>query len=206
MEIIYKIKQSEKLKKIALWMLTPKNQARPRWWIKNFVNPFFRKKAKGARIQASVRVDILPFNPFKLGINSTIEDFCTVNNGMGKIDIGNYTRIGIGSVLIGPVTIGNNVRLAQNVVITALNHNYTDVSKPISEQGVNTQEVVIGDETWVGANSVILPGVNVGKHCVIAAGSIVTKDIPSYSVVAGNPAKIKKQYDKLKSEWTKYEQ
>jgi acetyltransferase-like isoleucine patch superfamily enzyme len=203
--IVESIKRSPKLKKLVLYLLTPKNQARPRWWIAVFVNPFFRKMGKGATIQSSARIDILPFNPFQLGDNSTIEDFCTVNNGMGGIYIGNNVRIGIGSVLIGPVRVGHHVRLAQNVVITALNHNYSDVSKPISEQGVNTKEVVIGDETWIGANSVILPGVNIGKHCVIAAGSVVTKPIPDYCVVAGNPARIIKKHNKSSDEWEKAE-
>jgi len=120
---------------------------------------------------------------------------------MGNVIIGNRTRIGLGSVLIGPVYIGDDVRLAQNIVVTSLNHNYQDISMPISEQGVNTEEVYIGDETWVGANAVILPGVFIGKHCVVAAGSVVTKNIPSYSLVAGNPARIIKQYDHESGEW-----
>lgn len=203
MTIAHRIKSSPSLKQFVLWTLMPKNQARPRLWVKWFVNPFFTKKGKNARIQKNTRIDILPNNPFRLGANSTIEDFCTINNGMGEINVGNNTRIGIGSVLIGPVKIGNHVRLAQNVVITALNHNYTDVSKPISEQGVNTQQISVGDETWIGANAVILPGVTVGKHCIIAAGAVVTKDISSFSVAAGNPAKIIKKYNPLTDKWEK---
>ncbi|MFK5970641.1 MAG: acyltransferase [Candidatus Marithrix sp.] len=201
MNIKDKIKKSPKLKKLALHLLTPKGQARPRLWIKWFVNPFFHKKGKGARICKRTRMDVLPFNGFYIGKNTTIEDFCTINNGVGKVSIGNNTRIGIGSVLIGPINIGDDVRLAQNIVITALNHNYQDISKPISEQGVKTELVYIGDETWIGANAVILPGIFIGKHCVIAAGSIVTRNVPSNSVVAGNPAKIIKQYNKATEKW-----
>jgi len=190
-----KLKNSPALKRLTLWLLMPAGQARPRLWVKWFVNPFFHKKSKGATIQRRTRMDVLPFNAFFMGEYSTIEDFCTVNNGVGKIHIGNRTRIGIGSVLIGPVSIGDDVRLAQNVVVTALNHNYQDISLPISEQGVNTDQIYIGDETWIGANSVILPGVFIGKHCVIGAGSIITKNIPSNSVVAGNPAKILRKYN-----------
>lgn len=201
MKIKDKIKSSPGLKKFAIWLLMPAGQARPRRWVKWFVNPFFSRKGKGARVQKRTRMDILPFNTFYLGDHSTIEDFCTVNNGVGKVHIGNNTRIGIASVLIGPVSIGDNVRLAQNVVITALNHNYQDVSKPISEQGVNTEQVYIGDETWIGANAVILPGVFIGKHCVVAAGSVVTKNVPSNSVVVGNPARIIKQYNEETDKW-----
>ncbi|MBI9062289.1 MAG: acyltransferase [Marinilabiliaceae bacterium] len=115
--------------------------------------------------------------------------------------MGHHTRIGIGSVLIGPVLVGDHVRLAQNVVISALNHNYEDVTRPISEQGVHTDPVTIDDETWIGANVTILPGRHIGKHCIVAAGSVVTKDVPSYSVVAGNPAKVIKTYHPESNTW-----
>jgi acetyltransferase-like isoleucine patch superfamily enzyme len=203
MNIKEKVKASPILKKIAIWLLTPEGQARPRLWIKLFVNPFVHERGKGAKIQRRTRMDLLPTNSFHIGNYSTIEDFCTINNGVGNIQIGNQTRIGISSVLIGPVTIGDDVRLAQNVVVTGLNHNYQDVSIPISEQGVNTEQVYIGDETWIGANAVILPGVFIGKHCVIAAGSVLTKNIPSNSVVTGNPAKIIKQYNSETEKWEK---
>jgi len=203
MSIKEKIKTIPALKKLAQRLISPKNQARPRNWVRWFVNPILIKKGKGASIRRRSRMDIFPFNSFIIGPNSTIEDFCTVNNGMGKVEIGINTRIGIGSVLIGPAIIGNDVRLAQNIVVTSLNHNYQDVDKPISEQGVNTREVFIGDETWIGANAVILPGVYIGKHCVVAAGSVVTKDVSSYSVVAGSPAKVIKKYNTETGNWIK---
>lgn len=201
MNLSIAIKQSPVLKKLAMWSLMPAGQSRPRRWVKWFLLPFTVSKGRGASIRRRIRFDVFPFNRFGLGQGSTIEDFCTVNNAMGNVIIGNRTRIGLGSVLIGPVYIGDDVRLAQNIVVTSLNHNYQDISMPISEQGVNTEEVYIGDETWVGANAVILPGVFIGKHCVVAAGSVVTKNIPSYSLVAGNPARIIKQYDHESGEW-----
>jgi acetyltransferase-like isoleucine patch superfamily enzyme len=146
-------------------------------------------------------MDILPFNKFHLGDNSTIEDFTTINNGVGDIYIGDRTRIGLGCTLIGPVRIGNDIRLAQNIVMSGLNHNYEDIALPISDQGVTTSPITIEDETWLGANCVVLPGVTIGKHCVIAAGSIVTKDIPPYSVAAGNPARVLKQYNPETKFW-----
>lgn len=203
MTLKQKIKRSPQLKKMALRLLMPKGQAKPRVWVKWFVTPFVHKKGKQARINRRTRMDIFPFNGFRLGERSTIEDFCTVNNGVGNVMIGSNTRIGIGSVLIGPVTIGDDVRLAQNVVVTALNHNYQDISLPISKQGVKTEQVYIGDETWIGANAVILPGIFIGKHCVVAAGSIVTRDVPSNCVVAGNPARVIKKYNPKTGEWEK---
>lgn len=201
MNIAASIKRSPILKSMALKILMPHGQARPRRVIRWFINPFIIKKSKGAKICRITRMDILPMNKFSLGNNSTIEDFCTVNNGVGNVCIGNKTRIGIGSVIIGPVYIGDDVRLAQNVVVSGLNHNYEDISIPISEQGVKTMDVYIGDKTWIGANSVLLPGIFIGKHCVIGAGSVVTKDVPSYSVVAGNPARIIKKYNPDKNLW-----
>lgn len=201
MNITNKIKNSPKLKQLALWLLMPVGQARPRAWMRIFVNPFTMKRGKGSSIRKRTRMDVFPFNKFYLGQNSTVEDFCTINNATGNVFIGSRTRIGLGSVLIGPVNIGDDVRLAQNVVVTALNHNYTDISKPISEQGVHTEQVYIGDETWIGANAVILPGIFIGKHCVVAAGSVVTRNVPSNTVVAGNPAVIIKQFNNKTEQW-----
>jgi acetyltransferase-like isoleucine patch superfamily enzyme len=85
------------------------------------------------------------------------------------------------------------VNLAQGITVTALNHNFEDTTKRIDEQGISTKPVVIGDDVWIGANAVILPGVTIGRHVVVAAGAVVTKDVPDYSLVAGVPAKeIKK--------------
>ncbi|MCF0048689.1 acyltransferase [Dyadobacter chenwenxiniae] len=132
-----------------------------------------------------------------------IEDFTTVNNGVGEVRIGNNSLIGLGNVIIGPITVGNNVILAQNIVASGLNHNYTDTRRPIHEQGVSVAPIVIEDDCWIGANSVITAGVTIGKHCVIAAGAVVTKSIPPYSVVVGNPARVIKQYDGSRNEWVK---
>jgi len=138
-----------------------------------------------------------------LGEYSTIEDFCTVNNGVGDVIIGDHSRIGLGNVLIGPLSIGNQVILAQNIVVSGLNHSYADVHVPIRLQKVTTAPIIIGDETWIGANAVITAGVNIGKHCVVAAGSVVTKSIPDYSVAAGNPARVIKKYDPEQMGWIK---
>ncbi len=196
-----RLKAHPKLKKVILHLLSPKNQARPRLWVKLLLNSVMHHKGKGAHICRRTRIDVMPFNNFYLGNNSTIEDFVTVNNGVGDVVIGDRTRIGIGSTLIGPVKIGNDVRLAQNVVLSGLNHNYENVKKPIHLQGVSTAPIVVKNEVWIGANAVILPGVTIGKHSIVAAGSVVTKNVPAYSVVAGNPAKVMKQYYPKSGKW-----
>jgi acetyltransferase-like isoleucine patch superfamily enzyme len=136
-----------------------------------------------------------------LGNNSTIEDFCTINNGVGDVLIGDRTRIGMSNVLIGPVTIGNDVMLAQNIVLSGLNHGYEDITIVPHKQPVTKKKITIEDEVWIGANVVIVAGVTVGKHAVIAAGSIVTKDIPPYSVAVGNPARVIKKYNNQTGNW-----
>ncbi|MCK9310816.1 MAG: acyltransferase [Bacteroidales bacterium] len=203
MRLREKLKNSPKLKNFILWTLMPKNQARPRWWVKIFVNPFVHSKGKRSLIRRRMRLDVMPFNRFSLGDDSTIEDFSTVNNGVGDVLIGDRTRIGLGCVLIGPVTIGNDVLLAQNIVVSGLNHGYRDINQPINTQPVEKKAINIEDEAWIGANSIILPGVTIGRHSIVAGGSVVTRSVPPYTIVAGNPAVAKKHYDASLKEWVR---
>lgn len=87
------------------------------------------------------------------------------------------------------VSLGNDVLLGPNVVINDSNHLFKDRDKPITTQGHTAEEIVIEDDVWIAANSVILKGVHIGKGAVVAAGSVVTKDVPPYTVVAGVPAR-----------------
>ena len=135
-------------------------------------------------------MDTPPYRRFWLGKQSVVESFCCINNAVGDVTIGDHTRIGIHSTIIGPVCIGSHVHLAQGITVTALNHRYDDKKRRIDEQGVSTQPVVISDDVWIGANAVILPGVTIGRHAVVAAGAVVTKDVPDYCMVGGVPAKI----------------
>lgn len=144
-------------------------------------------------IHRSVRMDTPPYRKFSLGNYSVVESFACINNAVGDVVIGDYTRVGLHNTIIGPVKIGNHVNLAQNITVTALNHNFSDTDKRIDCQGVSTNPVTIDDDVWIGANAVILPGVTIGTHSVIAAGAVVTKDVPPHSLVAGVPAKVIKQ-------------
>ncbi|MDD2797834.1 MAG: acyltransferase [Bacteroidales bacterium] len=196
-----KLKSNEGLKKFILYLIVSPYSARPRFWVRWFVNPLVQKR-KGV-IRWSARLDLFPFNKFELGKHSYIEDFTTVNNGVGDLIIGANSRIGIGCTVIGPVTIGNDVMLAQNITVSGLNHNFEDVTKTIHSQGVSVAQITIEDNVWIGANSVITAGVTIGKHSVVAGGSVVTKSIPSYSVWGGTPAKPLKEYDFDKNEWVR---
>ena len=169
-----------------------KVQARPRWYIRIFA-AMYQHRGKHSIIYKSVRMDTPPYRKLSLGDYSIIESYCCINNSVGDVIIGDHTRIGIGNTIIGPVTIGNNVNLAQNITVTALNHNYSDPDVLIDKQGFTTSAITISDDVWIGANAVILPGVTIGRHSVIAAGAVVTRDVLPNSLVAGVPAVIKKR-------------
>lgn len=203
MALAEKIKSNPKLKSIVHWMLIPTGEAKPRKWVSWFVNPFFHKRGKGSSVARSARMDVFPFYKFELGNNSAIEDFCCVNNGVGDVIIGDETHIGISNMLTGPLKIGNYVIFAQNISLSGLNHGYENIDEPIRKQKVTMAPIIVEDECWVGSNAVLTAGVTIGKHSVVGAGSVVTKDVPPYTIVVGNPARVIKKYDFDKKEWVK---
>ncbi len=192
-----------KLKKIAHRMLFPKDDPRPRGWVNLLLNPFFHERGSGVRIRSNVRMDVVPFNKLVIGEKTIVEDFTVINNGVGDVYIGSDSLIGLGSAIIGPVMIGDKVILAQNVVVSGLNHAYQDARTAIKDQPIDTKAIKIGGGCWLGANVVVTAGVTIGEHCVVAAGSVVTKNIPNYSVVVGNPARVVKTYDASQDAWVK---
>ncbi len=117
--------------------------------------------------------------------------------------MGDHTLIGLNNVIIGPVTIKTRSIIAQNVVMSGLNHVYEDPTLSVDEQGVIVKPIVIEEDCWIGANVVVTAGVTIGKHTIIAAGSVVTKSTPPFSVVGGNPAKVIKKYDFETKEWVR---
>ena len=114
MGFVEKIKSNPKLKKFTLLLLMPKNQAKPRLWVRLFLNPFIHKKGKHSVIRRNARLDVLPFNNFFLGKNAIIESYSTINNGVGDVIIGDRSKIGISNVIIGPVNIKKDCIFAQN--------------------------------------------------------------------------------------------
>ena len=187
-----KFKDNPKWKKFMDWVIMNQVETRPRWFIR-MLAPLYQHRGRHAVIHHSVRMDTPPYRQFHLGDYSVIESFCCINNAVGDVVIGDYTRIGLHNTIIGPATVGSHVNLAQGITVTALNHNFADLNKRIDEQGITTNAVTIEDDVWIGANAVVLPGVTIGNHCVVAAGAVVTRDVPPHSLVAGVPAKVIKQ-------------
>lgn len=113
-----------------------------------------------------------------------------------QITLGNNCSIGANSHItaINCISIGNNVRMGNHILITdnahgASNRELLDMApnyRPLYSKG----PVIIEDNVWIGEKASILPGVHIGQGCIIGANSVVTKDIPAYSIVGGNPAKI----------------
>ena len=129
-------------------------------------------------------------------------------NSKSKIVMGNNVEVGNHSTIAAhhKVIIENDVLTGPHVFIADYNHEYRDVDKPVWEQGEFAQEnshIIIGEGSWLGTNVVVVGKVHIGKHCVIGANSVVTKDIPDYSVAVGIPAKVIKKYDFEKDEWVK---
>ncbi len=101
-------------------------------------------------------------------------------------NIGAYCYIGCS----GGIRIGDNVMMSPRVSLYAENHNFADVTRTMKEQGVTREPIIIEDDCWVASNSIVLAGVTIGRGSIVAAGSVVTKDVPPYSIVAGSPARI----------------
>ncbi len=106
------------------------------------------------------------------------------------IRIGDHSELGTRCMVHSNVTLGHDVLMGPDVKIFSRNHVYRSTDIPIRNQGKQQETTSIGNDVWIGANVIILPGVRIGDHVVIGAGAVVTKDIPDYAIVAGNPAGI----------------
>ena len=147
----------------------------------------------------------------------------------GKVYIGYNVSLSASAILLGvtsqaKIEIGNNIRIAHHlqiscanlvkicsdvniapfVFITDHNHKFEDPNVPIKDQGISMAPdaaVIIGEGSWIGTKAVIVGNVKIGKHCVIGANSVVTKDIPDYCIAVGAPAKVIRHYDFIKYEY-----
>jgi acetyltransferase-like isoleucine patch superfamily enzyme len=123
-----------------------------------------------------------------------------------KIVIKAHTHIGMGATIsaIQRIVLEKHVLLARNVYISDHGHAYEDVNTPIMFQGIrDIRPVSIGEHTWIGQNVCVMPGVQIGKHCVVGGNSVVTRDLPDFCVAVGSPARVVRQYDKKTQRWEK---
>lgn len=132
----------------------------------------------GASFKVHANVDFGTGSNIRIGANSSLNRDCWIAND---------------------TVIGADVMMGPHVTILSGSHNFQDLTRPMREQGAPPRKpVVIGDDVWIGTRSIILPGVQVGSHSIIAAGSVVTKNVESWAIVGGNPAKLIKSRKEAK--------
>ncbi|MDF1839021.1 MAG: DapH/DapD/GlmU-related protein [Planctomycetota bacterium] len=151
------------------------------------------------KIEDGAEIHALSSDGVHLGDGVTIGRMASVRpSGYYGTDLGHGLRVGAGSAVgafswigaSGPVVIGEQVLMGPRVVILPENHIFEDVNRPIQEQGVERLGVTIEDDCWIGADAKILAGVWIGKGSIVAAGAVVTRDVPAGHIVGGVPARI----------------
>jgi acetyltransferase-like isoleucine patch superfamily enzyme len=152
---------------------------------------------KGVTIGKRVRFDLGARASLEIGDRVIIDTGCFITVAEDSdLTIGNDTYIFHNSDISSTAgtTIGKFCSLAPYVSVIDSDHNYDDTHRPIRFQGGTRKRIVIEDEVWIGTRAVVLSGVHLGKHSVIAAGSVVTQDVPSNSLAGGVPARILRQF------------
>jgi len=116
--------------------------------------------------------------------------------------LGDHVKVNAGGYFSGEggLEIGNYVLIGPNVCILSAGHEYADTERYIMEQPLAYGRIQIEDDVWIGASSVILPGVKIGRGAVIGAGSVICKDVPAYAVVVGNPGRIIRYRNQIQKE------
>ncbi len=136
--------------------------------------------------------------------NARIETVVLDERTPPKLSIGDNVNIeqNVHIVCSSRITLGSRISIAPNCCVLDTHHPYQDFddARKVGDR-ISSAPVQIEDDTWIGFGCIILPGVHIGKHCVIGANSTVTSEIPDYSVAAGSPASIRKKYDPVKKEW-----
>lgn len=134
-----------------------------------------------------------PESSIQIGRGSTIKPRTVIQAGRGgKVCIGEFCSVDFFSTLagFGTLIIGKQVLISPHSAIFSLNHHYADPDIPIAQQGVSTQGITIEDDVWIGAGAKILDGCTVGRGSVVGAGTVLTKSVEPWSIVAGVPGKV----------------
>lgn len=151
-------------------------------------------KSCGKTLSISANVSIAGLQNIALGDCFQICSRSSLFSADGRIVVGNRVLVNTNSTVNaengGEVIIGDDVVIAQNVVIRAADHRFDNTSKAVSTQGHAPGRICIGSGCWIAANCVITRDVTIGENSVVAAGSVVTADVPPRSIVGGVPAKV----------------
>ena len=187
-----------------IWMTGGHNMPQNRTWRDRFALWCGRRLAlrhahveigEGCRISPEARI-----NPRQGRI--VIGPGCTIAAGaivQGNVELGANCSVQTGSILIGygtrenpegRIKFGDNVRVAPFVQMIAGNHVIADTERPICQQGLEAKPITIGDDVWVAGRAIVTAGVTVGRGAVLAAGAVVTRDVPAWAIAGGVPAKV----------------
>lgn len=180
-------------------------------WLYNqiFLYPTFMHVGKKTNVETVLK--LYGSKHIWIGNNVTIGKLCWLAAGYETgscnpiLKIGNGCRIGNLNHIYATdsIIIENDVLTADKVYISDNLHSYSDITIPIHTQPImQKKNVIIGEGSWIGEHVCII-GATVGKHCVIGANSVVTKDIPDYSVAIGVPARVIKTFNKQQNRWIK---
>ncbi len=124
------------------------------------------------------------------GAQIIIKNKCYFGDGT-RLSVGARSQLGQRARLNGRIAIGEDVLMGPDVVMMATSHEFRRLDIPINAQGETVERaIVIGNDVWIGTRSIVLPGVSIGNHSIVAAGAVVTKSFPPYSIIAGVPARL----------------
>ncbi|WP_298992238.1 DapH/DapD/GlmU-related protein [uncultured Pseudokineococcus sp.] len=144
----------------------------------------------GGRVSRRIRGALASRMLDECGRDVNVEHGAWFGSGRG-IRLGDRSDIGMDALVIGPVQIGRDVMMGPRCILMASSHRIDSTAQAMNQQGfLPDRPIVIEDDVWIGAASILLPGRRVGRGAVVGAGSVVTRDVPPYTVVAGNPAVV----------------
>ena len=169
-------------------------------WFATIAPRYFRRG-----VSWKCRLDLVPFNKFRFGRYAKLERNVVVNNGMGDVEIGDEVQIGVGCVLIGPITIGKYSGLSQYVRLLGMHHGIDPIA-PHHHLPCTKAPIELGEDVFIGTGTVVMGKKNgeplkLGDYCRIGANSVVMDDVPPYSVAVGNPARVVKTWNHEAKRW-----
>lgn len=151
-----------------------------------------------SKISQTIRYRLVKGCVAQCGRNVNIEHGAQFDQGL---HIGDNSGVGVNCSCYGDVHIGDNVMMGPECILLPHSHAYDRLDIPMCEQGFQESKPIwIGNDVWIGTRVIIMPGIQVGDHCILGAGAVVTKNVPDYAVVGGCPARILRMRNEEKGE------